>query len=63
MKSTLMKRLEVVETSLSARMAECALLSWPDDSHDDIDEKIDHWRNGEDIPGAPTTSWIARTRM
>ena len=54
MKSTLMKRLEAVETSLEARTAEYGLIwEWFDESHDAIDEKYARWENGEDVPGAP----------
>ena len=54
MKSTLMKRLEAVETSLGARTAEHGFITeWCNDSHDEIDEKYARWENGENVPGAP----------
>jgi hypothetical protein len=54
MKSTLMKRLEAVESSLGARTTEYGVIwDWFSDSHEEVDEKYARWENGEDVPGAP----------
>ena len=47
--------LEAVEHALSSKERRFVLINdWFDDSHDEIDDKLARWRNGEDVPGAPS---------